>query len=86
MFSEEGFLQKLLRLHKKVKVEKTNFAQKYMYNFYAFSFEICLSSKMHNLYFLDPERLAKGIFRSHFFPSICPYVRPSANFAKFIFL
>ena len=33
--------------------------------------------------FLDPERLAKGIFRSHFF--FRPYVCPSTNFAKFIF-
>ena len=34
--------------------------------------------------FLDPERLAKEIFRSHFF-SIRPSVCPSVNFAKLIF-
>ena len=34
--------------------------------------------------FLDPERYAKGIFRSHFFAG-CPSVHMSANFAKFNF-
>ena len=35
--------------------------------------------------FLDPERLAKGIFKSHFFSSVRMSVRLSANFAKFNF-